>query len=98
MSKGFKVSREEEVCDDEASEMAKAESLERCFAEAQNQKSLDSMGFASWDECRIYASEFSTGSTENFDLNIYTPTGERRSGPAGGCFLGKCPAVNAVRK
>ena len=77
--------------------IATAESPEMLFAEAQNQRILDSLAFASWSECRIYASECSTDYTENFDLKIYTPTGERRSGPAGGCFLGKCPAGNAVR-
>ena len=45
----------------------------------------------------LYASEGSIDYTENFDLKIYTSTGERRSGPAGGCFLGKCPAGIAVR-
>ena len=76
MTKGFKVSREGEVCDDEATEYAKVASPELCYAAAQNLKAFDNFAFASYGECRIYGSECSKGYTDNFDFNIYTPAGD----------------------
>ena len=40
-------------------------------------ENFDRFAYASWGECRIYASERSKGYTENFDFNIYTPTGRK---------------------
>ena len=54
-------------------------SLQRCASQLPKTKELRSLCYASWGECRIYASERSKGCTENYNFSIYTPSGRKVS-------------------